>query len=475
MRRAVFLALLPLAACAAPGGDALRQPRAVSSLAAASLSAAPARDWPTGDWWTAYGDPQLDALMTAALAGNPDVAAAGARLRRAEAGIRQARAATLPSLAGNGAVVAQKQSANLGIPPQFIPRGYNDVGRATLDFSWELDFWGKNRAAVAAAVSEARAAGADAAAARLMISTAVASGYADLARLAAERRVAAQAVAVREATLKLVRDRVAAGLDSRAEAEQAAANVPAAREALAAIDEDIGLARNALAALLGDGPDRGVGVALPDGVRLAAFGVPASLAAELIGRKPEIVAARWRVEAAGKRITQARAAFYPNVNLTAFIGYQSLGLVNLVDAGSGVGSVGPALSLPIFDGGRRRADLRGAEADYAAAVAQYDGAVVTALRDVADAATSARALVGRRAEAAAALAAQEEAFRLARLRYEGGLSDYQSVLIAEDAVLQRRRLVASLAARAFSLDIALVRALGGGFVAAPEVVSPTAG
>lgn len=462
----VGAALLALAGCAT-GPDAATRPRAAASYATASLAAAPARDWPADAWWQAYGDADLDALITRALAGNPDIAAAGARLRRAEALLRGSRAQTGPELTANGSVIAQKQSANIGIPPQFVPRGYNDFGRISLDFSWEIDFWGRNRAAVRAALSDARATAADRAAARLLVSTNVAATWADLARLAAERRVAAATVTVREATLKLVRDRVAQGLDTRAEEQAALANVPAAREALAAIDEQIGLTRNALAALLGEGPDAAKSLPLPAAPRLAAFGVPANLAADLLGRKPEIAAARWRAEAAAQRIKEARAAFYPNVNLTAFVGYQSLGLANLVSAGSGIGSVGPAVSLPLFDLGRRRSRLRGNEADYANAVAQYDGAVVTALREVADAATSLQALDGRLAEARAALIAQEEAYRLARLRYEGGLTDYQAVLQVEDNVLQRRRLVADLEARAFTLDVALVRALGGGFREAP--------
>jgi len=140
-----------------------------------------------------------------------------------------------------------------------------------------------------------------------------------------------------------------------------------------------------------------------------------------------------------------------------------LGLGNLVRAGSDIGEVAPTLSLPIFDGGRLKANLRGAEADYALAVAQYDGAVVRALQDVADAATSTRALAGRLHEARTALAFEEDAYRIARLRYTGGLANYQSVLLVEDNVLQRRRVLADLQARAFSLDVALVKALGGGF------------
>jgi NodT family efflux transporter outer membrane factor (OMF) lipoprotein len=462
--------MLALSACATPSADAALRPKPVTATALAGV-AAPAGQWPGADWWRAYGDPQLDALIAEALVGSPDVAAAEARLHRAQALERQADAARLPTVGANASVALNKQSYNNGIPAEFVPKGYNDVGRATLDFAWELDFWGKNRAAAAAAGFEARAAAADRAGAEVMLSTAVASTYAQLAQQFAARDVAVAAIKVRAATFKLVDQRVNAGLDTRAELKSAEAGVPAARGDLAAIDESIAITRHALAALLGAGPDRGDAITPPPPARLAAFGLPAQLAADLVGRKPEVVAARWRAEAAGKRIGVAHAQFYPNINLAAFIGFQSLGLSNLLAAGSDIGQIGPAISLPIFDGGARKANLRGAEADYALAVAQYDGAVTRALQDVADAAASAHALTTRLAEARAALAAEEEAYKVAQLRFKGGLANYQSVLIVEDNVLQRRRLVADLEARAFSLDVALVRALGGGFASAGTVLA----
>ena len=475
--------LLPLAACVAPSIDAGVQPRTVGALGATSLAtAAPdagsfavtnpgvSAAWPRQEWWRDYGDPQLDALVAEALVGSPDVAAASARLHRAAAQVGQARAATLPSLDANGSAALSKQSYNNGIPPAFVPRGYNDVGRASLDFNWELDFWGRNRKSLAAATSDLQAVDADRAAAVLMLSTSVASTYAQLAQLQAERALAAASIGLRGETLKLVRQRVANGLDTRGEERSAEAGVAVARETLGGTDESIALTRNALAALVGAGPDRALTIVAPANMRIGASGLPDRIGADLIGRKPEIVAARWRAEAAAKRVGVARASFYPDINLAAFIGFQSLGLSNLVATGSDIGQVGPAIRLPIFDGGRLKANLRGAEADYALAVSQYDSALVRALQDVADATASSRALVGRLADARAALVAQEDAYKIARLRYTGGLADYQSVLIAEDEVLARRRVVADLQARAFTLDIALVRALGGGY-AAPSAIA----
>jgi NodT family efflux transporter outer membrane factor (OMF) lipoprotein len=214
---------------------------------------------------------------------------------------------------------------------------------------------------------------------------------------------------------------------------------------------------------MGEGPDRGLAIERPGAAMIQAFGLPPSLAADLIGRRPDLVAARWRAEADAKRIGVAKAQFYPDINLVADIGFEALHLHNFFKVGSDIGSVGPAVTLPIFEGGRLRANLRGADADYAEAVATYDATLTQALQDVADAATSERALSERLAQSQAALAADEDAYRIAKLRYDGGLADYQSVLLAEDAVLVNRRVVVDLRARAFTLDIELVKALGGGF------------
>jgi NodT family efflux transporter outer membrane factor (OMF) lipoprotein len=442
---------------------------AASSLAASRSLAAPAADWPADGWWRAYGDAQLNQLIDSALADAPDMAAAKARLEKADAAADQARSALFPSLSAGGQIGESKQSLNMGFPSfikPYLPKTYEAAPQLSLNFNYEIDFWGKNRSAVAAATSDARAAAADAAEARLTLSTAVAAVYADLARLYAERDVAERSVSSREETLDLTSRRVTNGLDTQAELKQAAAGVPAARAQLAALDEQIALTRNQLAALLGQGPDRGLSIARPGPAALKAFGLPERLAADLVGRRPDLTAAKWRAEAASKRIGVAKAAFYPNVNLAAVIGYESLGLSKLFASGSDYGQYGAAVSLPIFEGGRLRANLHGARADYDAAVASYDATLVQALREVADAAVSERALDERLKQSREALADDEAAYKVARLRYEGGLANYQTVLLAEDAVLQARRDVVDLEARAFSLDIQLVKALGGGFVGA---------
>ena len=467
---AAFAAAALLAGCAAvPNLGDKPGLRPASSFATDHSFAAPVADWPQDRWWEAYGDPQLSALIDEALKTSPTLAQAQARLRSAGAQADVQRAAEFPSVSLSAKALESEQSRNMGQPPffqPFLPKGFKDYGRGSVDASYDLDLFGKNRAALAAAVSEAAASRADAAQSRLTLSAAVAQAYGDLARLGAERDAAAESVKDRRESGELVAMRLKNGLDSRAELKQAEAATPTSQAELESLDEQIILARHKLAALVGAGPDRGLDIAMPRPGAVKAFGLPADLAANLIGRRPDIVAARMRVEEAARKIAVARAGFYPNISLTASIGQEALGLRFLTQPASQIGAFGPALSLPIFEGGRLRAAYRGSRADYDAAVAAYDQTLAQALQDVADTAASIRSAQRQLAARREALAAGEAAYKVARLRYEGGLSTYVAVLSAEDSLIAQRRALADAEARAFSLDVALVRALGGGFTAA---------
>ncbi len=442
--------------------------RTLASPASPAARPTAAADWPAGAWWQAYGDAQLDALIAEALAEAPDLAAAAARLRAAEAAAQVSGAARLPTLDAEGSAGVAKQSYHNGIPADFVPHGWKNTGRVAADFNFDLDLWGANRAAYRAALSDAEVARLERQQAALILSTNIADAYADLARLFAERQVQLAALEIRSQTAALTADRVTTGLDTQAELKQASSAVPAARADLAATDEQIGLTRNRLAALLGKGPDRGLAIAAPRAI-VPARGLPADVTTDLIGRRPDVIAARMRVEAAASRIKVARAAFYPAVNLSAAIGFQSLGFANLLKGGSVFGNAGPALSLPIFHGGEIQGRYRGARADYDEAVANYDRAVADAFHEVADAVVSRNALATRLAESQQALDDAQAAYAIARQRYQGGLSTFLDELTAQDRALQALRTVTDLKARAFTLDVALVRALGGGF--APPAAS----
>jgi NodT family efflux transporter outer membrane factor (OMF) lipoprotein len=460
-----FALIVPvlLAACApVPQLGSAPVPRSAGSLASVQSLPVSAVDWPSDRWWTGFGDAQLDTLVAEGLAGSPDVALAAARVRSAEALAQQAGAALGPSLAVDGSVGGVKQSENLGIPPAFVPKGVQDTGRLTAALSFNLDLWGRNRAALKAARGEAIAAAVDAAQARLLLTTGIAAAYADLAMYHEQRDAAAAALEVRTATARLTAQRVQVGSETRGGQAQAEARVPQARADVLALDEAIVLTQNRLAALTGAGPDRGRTIARPV-LRAVPVGVPAGAGIDLVGRRPDLVAARLRAEAAGDRIKVARADFYTNLNLTALVGLQSLGLGQLFDGGSSYGNGGLAVSLPVLDAGRIQGRYRGARADYDAAVARYDATLVTALRETADAVTSRNAADARVAALRGALASAEEAAKIARLRYTGGLSNQLPVLTADDTLVGVRRAVADAESRRTALDIALIRALGGGY------------
>lgn len=453
-----------LAGCAQlPDLGAAPQPRPAEAFLSAVSLQAPTVDWPVDRWWTAYGDAQLNALIDEALAGSPDLAAAAARLQRADAVAQLAGSALKPQLSANASITEDKLSYNYLTPRAMTPSGFNDHGRVTLDLRWELDFWGKNRAALAAATSELEAGRTELAQARLWLAAGVAANYAELSRLHANRDTAAKAVEIRQKTASLFAQRFDNGLETRGGLRNADARRAMAEGELLALDEQIALQRNRLAALLGAGPDRGLSIAAPTLKLDRGFGLPAELSVNLLGRRPDVVAARLRAEAQARRIDQKKAEFYPNVNLSALVGVQSLGLNMLTQGGSGIASVGPAISLPIFSGGRLQGELRGAQAGHAEAVAQYNATVARALQDVADNAVSQKALGQRLLKAQEAVEAATEAHRVARNRYEGGLANYLDVLTAEDGLLGALSAQTNLRSLSFTLDIGLQRALGGGY------------
>lgn len=467
------LALGLLAACA-PDLGPMPQPKDEFSLASAKSFVAPNTEWPVEDWWRAYHDPQLDALIAEGLAGSPDIRIAEARVREADAAARQSGAALYPHLTANGSAAEARQSLNQGFPKQFesfLPHGWHDQGQVTGNASYDLDLFGANRGAFAAATSDADAARVDLAQARLTLSTAIASAYANLVQSVADRAAAQESLSERQQSAELVRQRESQQLENEGELSQARSRSAGAQADLDLIDGQIALTRNQLAALVGKGPDRGLDVALPGTVQLKPFGVPSTLGVDLIGRRPDIVAARLRATSASDRIKVAHAAYYPNISLTGDLGFQALGLANLISPASEIGQIGPAISLPIFDGGRIEGSYRNARAQFDEAVANYDKTLTQALHDVADVLANQRELSVELADAKVALAESENAYRIATLRYQGGLSRYLDVLTSEDTLVVQRRRVADLQARAFGQDVALVHALGGGFVANDAVVS----
>ncbi|HEU4708595.1 MAG TPA: efflux transporter outer membrane subunit, partial [Methylophilaceae bacterium] len=385
------------------------------------------------------------------------------RLEQARAQAEGAKAAIYPQVNGSASVVRQRLSENSFYPPPY-GGSYQTLADASVNASWDLDFWGKNRNALKAALSETQAQQAEQQAAQLMVSTAVVRTYYQLAQALQQQTLAEQALKEREQELQLIQDRIRTGLDTNVELNQGRGTLAAAQVDLESAKANVALARHALATLSAQKPEvlQNLTPTLP---AKDIQSLPADVPVDIIGRRPDLAAARARVDAATAGIASAKAEFYPNINLSAFIGLSSFGLGEFLNFGSRVLGAGPAIHLPIFDAGRLRANLKSKNADLDIAIASYNQTLLEAVQDVADQITSLDTVHKQVEKQETALEAAESAYRLANIRYKAGLSTYLNVLSAEDNVLRERSRSLDLKARRLDLNIALIKSLGGGYAA----------
>lgn len=444
---------------AAPPAPQIAQAR---DLGAASASTA----WPDARWWSHYGDAALDQLVERALAGQPSLHVVQARVRVADAAVRSADAARDPHGALNADATYQRFNEN-GIYPPPLAGSTRWSADVRAGVNWELDLFGRQRAVLDAAIGQWRATQADAQAAGVLLAANVAGTYFNLARLVEARTVSVEALQQREQVVGIVRQRIGAGLDTQVDLKQAEGLVAQSKVEIEALGEAIDRTRHALAELVGAGP-QAFDALTPALQPIASYPVPASLPADLLGRRADLVAQRWRVEAAARDSDVARAQFYPNVNLSAFVGLSSLGLNRLLDSGSLVYGAGPAIHLPLFEADRLQANLDARRAEVDASIEAYNGALQRALREVADELTGLRSIERQQAAQRDATAAANAAHDLAVQRYRAGLGNFLVVLAAQTNVLTQRLADTDLKARHLASEVALVRALGGGFEAGAD-------
>jgi NodT family efflux transporter outer membrane factor (OMF) lipoprotein len=428
--------------------------------------------WPAADWADQFGDAQLKALIEEALKGSPTIAQARARIAGAQAYADTAMASTLPKVDASYSLTRQQLSGTFDVPPPYAG-SWQTQNSGLLSASYDLDLWGKNREALKTAVSQVEASEADAEVVKLTLTTAVARSYNQLARLYVLHDIAQQEVERREQIDRISASRIATGLDTAVERKTSQANLATARSALAALDGSILTTRYQLAALMGEGPDRGLTIARPalgvgDEVRL-----PDNLPADLVSRRPDIVAARWRVDAITHEVKEAKAEFYPDINLSAAMGLDAFGFGRFLTAASRTASVGPAVHLPIFDAGELRAQLRGRYADFDDAVATYNQTLVIALSSVATQLAQLRSSDVQLGDAQTAQQNAREADDLAITQYKGGLTNQLTVLNADMNTLQADQAVANLLMDRRDQQIALASALGGGYVDTSSETTPS--
>lgn len=467
MRRMMPCVLTPIAvviltACAQKTEHSLSQMKKSSEFALTqSLTTEQKGSWPDRKWWLRYHDQQLNTLMDEVLSDSPSLKAAEARLRNA-AGVAE-QIGAIRSVQVGVAASASETKVSYAYQANMPPHDWNDYGSVTTNFSYDFDFWGKNKASVAAATSDLSAEKAETQSAKLMIQTSLAQAYAELARLYLNQDTAKTALEIRSKTVALITDRFNNGLETQGVVKQMQALKANAEAELLAVNESIQLQKNAIAALLGKGPDRGLSLARPTVTLNESYSLPDNTGINILGHRPDVTAARWRAESAAKRIHVAKAQYYPDVSISGFIGYQAFGLNNLTQSGNDAGSIGPAIYLPLFTGGRLSGQLNSAEAGYEEAVANYNNTLTQALHDVADVVTSSKALKARLEKTEEAYQDAKAAYQIADNRYRGGLATYLDVLTAEDAMLNTQRALVNLQSRSFSLDVSLIHALGGGF------------
>lgn len=472
----VALALL-LSGCIAPGArqssSAMRRANELDAGRAISNAAVRSETWPQSDWWKMYGDPQLDALLERALADNPRLAIAVDRIAEAQALAGHARASTLPTLRAEASSIHTHFSENEIFPP---PLGGGDFwdNSAQLMLSYDLDVWGRDEKNLAAALAAVQVSRYDAQTARLILAGTIVRNYAALA-LQFELKDSGLAILDdRQRTLAIIQRRIAAGIGTELEAQEIITEIAAEHAELEQIDMRIALLRHTLGALTGAGPGAGDALQRPRLQLDRMVELPSSIPADLLGRRPDVVAELWRVERASDNIDVAKAAFYPNINLRAFAGLVSFGFSKFFDASSESTGVGPAISLPIFDGGNLRSGLRARTAEYDAAVHAYNATLVDALTDIANQLTTLEALQRVERERNAALNAATRAHQLALQAFAAGLTDSLNVLHTQTALSMQRSLLADVHFQQLASWAALNQALGGGLSPASAETMPVA-
>ncbi|MEO5829698.1 MAG: efflux transporter outer membrane subunit [Rhodanobacter sp.] len=453
--------VLMLASCArAPAR--LDAPALRDEAPLAGLQAPTRAGWPATEWWRQYDDPQLNALIGRAMQQSPDLALAQSRVQGAEQSARLAAAQLDLAVNGSAQVSRTRMSDHGLIPSKFLGFSWYNQADLGVQLEYDFDWWGKQRATMEAALDQARAAQAQRSAAALAIQYAVADTYfgwqADQARL----QLADHLLTTQQKFTEIAELRVTQGVDLPDEAQKARAQLAGVREMRVALDGSAKIRRVALASLLGVAPaDLAELHARP--LPAVTGGVPTHASLDLIARRPDIAASRWQVEAALKQTDAARAEFFPDFSIKALAGLSSIDMGKLLTAGSRTFALTPALHLPIFNGGTLEANYGVSKAQLDGAVAQYNSTVLAAARDVATQSLSAEQIAARQHEQQAQLDADRMLLANAQARARQGVRDLRESLGAQATLLQQSDAATQLQAQALSTDLALIKALGGGY------------
>ncbi|WP_234484955.1 efflux transporter outer membrane subunit [Noviherbaspirillum pedocola] len=422
--------------------------------------------WPQARWWTAYGDVQLEQLIDAALKDSPTLESAAARIGAAQAALVQNQAARDIGVNFQAAANRQRYSAN-GLFPS--PIGGSTYTEETLGIQarYDFDWWGRNRARIAAAAGEANARRADYAQAELILAAAIAQSY---FRLQGDWALAVDLRRMEALQRDMIKDtvrRIERGLAIIDEQRTDETRLSELQRQIAQIDADAVREREGLRALLGAGSDA-LRDLRPHPAATTAAPLPRRLGLELLARRPDLQAARWRVQAALSRVELAETAFYPDINLTGSFGLDSISISNLLSAGSRTFYLGPTLSLPLFNGKSLQGQLGQARSARNEVIADYNQSVFDAVREVAQAGAEIQGLdteLGRQDDA---VRSSNAVLKSVQARLKQGLTDHGALLRAEMTSLNQADVIVQLRTRRQLAEVALMKALGGGYHANQE-------
>jgi multidrug efflux system outer membrane protein len=446
------------------------QPVQLSDSAPLDVVEAGGGEWPAHEWWKRYQDLTLDQLIALGGANSPSLVTARARFDSARQSVRLAAAESGAHLSANAEAERQRLSENGLFPPELIGFTWYNQFDLNLQASYTFDWWGKQRDAVESAMDQAHAAQAEDSAAALTLASSIADTYfgwqSDQNRLSLAREK--EALVASEA--KISAARVRAELDSRDDMDSNDLALAAAREEIAALEGSARLRVVALAALVG----RPAGELPPLTVKplpKVQGRLPDNVKIDLISRRADITASRWRVEAAEKSLASARAEFFPDVTINGLVGLSSLDVGKLFEYGSRVPQATAAIHLPIFDAGRLKARYGGAQAALDSAVSTYQDTVIGAARDVAQQATTLAQIDAQREQRLKEVAAAARMKDTAAARVRQEIADARTELRATESWIDQQDALWRLDAAALSADVALQRALGGGYESAPQLAS----
>lgn len=411
-----------------------------------------------GNWWELFRDRQLNALEEQVPLANQTLKAAEASFRQARAAIQIDRAGLYPTVGVNPSITYNRISAN---NPTGLP-GYRYAEfTAPLTVSWDLDFWGRIRRTIATAKEQFQASAADLENTKLQLQSELAVDYFETHSLDAQKQLLDDTVVAYERALELTKNRYKGGIASKAEVAQAQTQLNETE----AQDIDVSVARtqyeHAIAVLIGKTPEEFKLERKP--LEQEPPSVPVGVPSQLLERRPDIAAAERQVAAANEQIGIAKAAFWPDLLITATGGFQSGSIVNWFAWPSRFWSVGPSVTQTVFDAGRRRAQLQSAIAGYDATVANYRQAALTAFQEVEDDLSTLRILEEESATQHEATASAENSLELSMNRYKGGLVTYLEVITAQGIALTNERTDVDLLRRRMDVSVGLMKALGGGW------------